>query len=385
VQYNVGVLGATGAVGRQMIAELESRGFPVSELRLFATRRSEGESLPFRGRALAVQGIAAAGAAELFSGLDLVLSSAGSGPIADLAPIAVHAGAVVVDNSSAFRMDDDVPLVVPEVNPGALAGHKGIIANPNCSTIQMVVVLKPIMDAAGLKRVVVSTYQSASGIGQKGVRELEEAARRRLDARASGRAGERPGPGSSGDGQAPETRPSPGEGAQATRPSGGEKRTAGLHPRVFPADIGFNLFPLIDRMEEGCHCREELKMVGETRKILDVPELPVSATTVRVPVFIGHGLALWLETERALSRTECMKVLRGRPEILVFDEMAGEPTPTPLDVEDDEKVRVGRVREDPCNKGCVMLWAVANNLRKGAATNAVQIAEALHARGLIRR
>jgi aspartate-semialdehyde dehydrogenase len=373
-----------------MIAELESRDFPVSELRLFATERSRGENLPFRGAAVAVQGVDPDGAPGLFSGLDLVLSSAGSGPIADLAPIAVRAGGVVVDNSSAFRMDDGVPLVVPEVNPGALAGHRGIIANPNCSTIQMVVVLKPLMDAAGLKRVVVSTYQSASGIGEKGVRELEEAARRRLDAMEAGRAGERRGAGGSAQARArgaasagadPGAEPPPSDVDQR----GADPRAAEGRSRAFPADIGFNLFPLIDRMEEGCHCREELKMVGETRKILDAPELPVSATTVRVPVFIGHGLALWLETERALSRGECLEVLRGRPEILVFDEMAGDATPTPLDVEEDEKVRVGRVREDPCNSGCVMLWAVANNLRKGAATNAVQIAEELHARGLIRR
>lgn len=374
MSYNVGVLGATGAVGRQMVEELGSRGFPVSELRLFATERSRGEKLPFRGEGVAVQGIDAARAAGLFSGLDLVLSSAGSGPIKDLAPAAVRAGAVVVDNSSAFRMDDGVPLVVPEVNPGALEAHLGIIANPNCSTIQMVVVLKPILDAAGLKRVVVSTYQSASGIGQKGVRELEEAARTRLALRASGPVGTPAEGASSGRAQAR------GETAPGTGPVAG-----GFQPKVFPADIGFNLFPLIDRMEEGCHCREELKMVNETRKILDAPGLPVSATTVRVPVFVGHGLALWLETERKLSRSRCLDVLRKEAAIMVFDEMSGDATPTPADVEGDEKVRVGRVREDPCNQSCVMLWAVANNLRKGAATNAVQIAEELHRRALIRR
>lgn len=340
MSYCVGVLGATGAVGRQMIEELDRRSFPVSELRLFATHRSQGERLRFKGRHVEVQGVDAASAAERFSGLDLILSSAGSGPSAEFSPIAVAAGAVVVDNSSAFRMDEDVPLVVPEVNPGALSGHKGLIANPNCSTIQMVVVLKPIMDALGLKRVVVSTYQAASGIGQKGVEELLAAAKARLE---------------------------------------GES----FEPEVFPADIGFNLFPLIDRMEKGCHCKEELKMVYETKKILDAPDLPVSATAVRVPVFVGHAIALWLETERSATRDECLEILRGGPGIVTFDEMKGEATPTPADVEDDTRVRVGRVREDPCNPGCVMLWAVANNLRKGAATNAVQIAEELHSRGLL--
>ncbi len=340
MSYRVGVLGATGAVGRQMIAELEGRGFPVSELRLLATSRSQGERLQFKGRPIEVQAVEARTAAERFSGLDLILSSAGSGPSAQFSPIAVAAGAVVVDNSSAFRMEEGVPLVVPEVNPGALAGHNGLIANPNCSTIQMVVVLKPIMDALGLRRVVVSTYQAASGIGQKGVEELRAAAKARLE-----------------------------DGA--------------FKPKVFPADIGFNLFPLIDRMEGGCHCKEELKMVYETKKILDAPDLPVSATTVRVPVFVGHALALWLETERGATRNECLEILREGPGIVTFDELSGEATPTPADVEDDARVWVGRVREDPCNAGCVMLWAVANNLRKGAATNAVQIAEELHSQRLI--
>jgi len=356
VSYSVGILGATGAVGRQMAEELEKRSLLVSAVRLFATRRSQGECLPFRGEILKVQGIDQANAAESFAGLNLILSSAGSGPSKELSPIAVKAGAVVIDNSSAFRMDDGVPLVVPEVNPEALEAHSGIIANPNCSTIQMVVVLKPIADAVGLKRVVVSTYQSASGIGHKGVEELEAATRDKL-------------------------------GEATLRPpcSSGEEDIVGgpFQPEVFPAHIGFNLFPLIDRMEDGCHVREEIKMVQETRKILGHADLPVSATTVRVPVRTGHGLALWLETERHISRDECLEALRAAPGILVFDEMAGEATPTPDDVLDDELVRVGRVREDPCNKNCVLLWAVGNNLRKGAATNTVQIAEEMVRRGLI--
>jgi aspartate-semialdehyde dehydrogenase len=338
--YSVGILGATGAVGRQMIEELETRNFPVSKLRLFATQRSQGQSVGFKGKAVEVEAIDAASARGLFAGIQILLSSAGSGPSKELSPIAVAAGAAVVDNSSAFRMDEGVPLVVPEINPEALDGHSGIIANPNCSTIQMVVALKPIMDAAGLKRVVVSTYQSVSGIGHKGVEELEKATRARQDQKS-------------------------------------------FDPRVFPANIGFNLFPLIDRMEDGCHCREEIKMVNETRKILGFPKLPVSATTVRVPVFVGHALALWVETGKHISRSKCLAALRGAPGIVVYDEMAGEATPTPLDVEGDELVRVGRVREDPCNKNCIMLWAVGNNLRKGAATNTVQIAEELVRRGLL--
>jgi aspartate-semialdehyde dehydrogenase len=338
--YSVGILGATGAVGRQMIEELEARDFPVSKLRLFATRRSQGQSVGFKEKAVEVEAIDAACARELFAGIQILLSSAGSGPSKELSPIAVAAGAAVVDNSSAFRMDENVPLVVPEINPEALDGHSGIIANPNCSTIQMVVALKPIMNAAGLKRVVVSTYQSVSGIGHKGVEELEKATRARQDQKS-------------------------------------------FDPQVFPANIGFNLFPLIDRMEDGCHCREEMKMVNETRKILDVPKLPVSATTVRVPVFVGHALALWVETGKHISRSKCLAALRGAPGVVVYDEMAGEATPTPLDVEGDELVRIGRVREDPCNKNCIMLWAVGNNLRKGAATNTVQIAEELVRRGLL--
>jgi aspartate-semialdehyde dehydrogenase len=340
VSYSVGILGATGAVGRQMIDELENRLFPVSKLRLFATQRSQGQSVPFKGEAVQVEAIDAAGAADSFAGLQVLLSSAGSGPSKELSPIAVKAGAVVVDNSSAFRMDEGVPLVVPEINPQALDGHSGIIANPNCSTIQMVMALKPIMDAAGLKRVVVSTYQSVSGIGHKGVEELEKATRARQESKA-------------------------------------------FKPQVFPANIGFNLFPLIDRLEDGCHCREEIKMVQETRKILGRAGLPVSATTVRVPVPTGHSLALWMETERRMSRDQCISALREAPGLLVFDEMKGDATPTPDCVIDDEIIRVGRVREDPSNRNCIMLWAVGNNLRKGAATNTVQIAEELTRRGLI--
>ncbi len=338
--YAVGILGATGAVGRRMAVELEKRDFPVSELRCFATGRSQGETLKFKDESIRVRAVTPSSAGKSFSGLDLLFASAGSGASLDLSPEAVRAGAVVVDNSSAFRMDDGVPLVVPEVNAGDLAGHKGIVANPNCSTIQMVVALKPIREAAGLKRVVASTYQSVSGIGHKGVEELRSAARARL---------------------------------------GSEE----FVPEVFPADIGFNLFPLIDRMEEGCHCKEEIKMVNETRKILGAPELPVSATTVRVPVFVGHAIALWVETREKLSRAGCIDALRGKLHIVVFDEMAGEATPTPADVADDDRVLIGRVREDSANKNCLMLWVVANNLRKGAATNAVQIAEELHARGLL--
>jgi aspartate-semialdehyde dehydrogenase len=354
--YSVGIIGATGAVGRQMIEELATRKLLFSDVRPFATRRSQDELLSFGGEILKVQTIDPASAADSFAGLNLVLSSAGKGPIKELAPIAVEAGAVVIDNSSAFRMDEKVPLVVPEVNPEALEGHSGIVANPNCSTIQMVVVLKPIFEAVGIKRVVVSTYQSASGIGHKGVEELEAAAMDKL-----------------------------GVGTLKPPCSVGEEETAaaGFEPVVFPANIGFNLFPLIDRMEEGCHVREEIKMVNETRKILGAPDLPVSATTVRVPVFVGHALALWIETEKKLSRDECIDVMRDAPGVVAFDEMAGEATPTPLDVEEDEMVRVGRMREDPCNENCIMLWAVGNNLRKGAATNTVQIAEEMAKRGLL--
>jgi aspartate-semialdehyde dehydrogenase len=364
LSYSVGIVGATGAVGREMAHQLELRALPVSELRLFASRRSHGRLLPFAGKEISVRGMEisadtdAAALAEQFAGLNIVLLSAGGTVSKTVSPAAAEAGAVAIDNSSAFRMEDDVPLVVPEVNPRAVEGHKGIIANPNCSTIQMVVALKPIMDAAGLKRVVVSTYQSASGIGEKGSTELEHAAAAALR---------------SGRGTSHARRDDPKAPADTFR------------PLVFPKDIGFNLFPLIDRMEEGCHCREELKMVFESRKILEAPDLPVSATSVRVPVFVGHSLSLWLETETKLGREECLEALRSAPGLVVFDEMRGEPTPTPRDVAEEDRVWIGRVREDPCNERCLMLWAVANNLRKGAATNAVQIAEELVSRGLLEK
>jgi len=449
VSYSVGIVGATGAVGREMLRRLDLRAFPVSELRLFATPHSQGQELSFKGKRVPVRGIDTGpgasdemtgelsdrertgshgdrGAAieEQFTGLDLVLLSAGGSASKLLSPAAAKAGAVAVDNSSAFRMDHNVPLVVPEVNPAALEGHSGIIANPNCSTIQMVVALKPIMDAVGLNRVVVATYQSASGAGQKGSDELEKTARVRLGAMATQRspgrresfetqgsggparedltkpASEQPadsesetqsrqGPGAptaNGGLSAPPSRQASGfnrlsDNAEAGEPS--SHPASASEPGVFPRDIGFNLFPLIDRMEEGCHCREEIKMVRESRKILNEPDLAVSVTTVRVPVFVGHALAMWIETRDGLGREECLEVLRAAPGLVVFDEMRGEATPTPHDVADDDRVWVGRVREDPCSERCLMLWVVANNLRKGAATNAVQIAEGLASRGLL--
>jgi aspartate-semialdehyde dehydrogenase len=445
----VGIVGATGAVGREMLRQLELREFPVSDLRLFATPRSNGQELSFKGEKVSVRGIDVGPAAsdeetgELldrgrtgshgdpgaaiegrFAGLDLVLLSAGGSVSKLLSPAAAKAGAVAIDNSSAFRMDHHVPLVVPEVNPGALEGHRGIVANPNCSTIQMVVALKPIMDAVGLNRVVVATYQSASGAGQKGSDELEKAARGKLIAmvppgfpagretlgmRRSGS----PAPNgfTKPDSEQPpdsgfETQSRKGHGALSANGGASDpspRRASGLNglsdkaqsdakgspsasapePAVFPRDIGFNLFPLIDRMEDGCHCREEIKMVRESRKILNEPDLAVSVTTVRVPVFVGHALAMWIETRDGLGREECLEVLRSAPGLVVLDEMSGEATPTPNDVADDDRVWIGRVREDPCGERCLMLWVVANNLRKGAATNAVQIAEELASRGLL--
>ncbi len=330
----VAVVGATGVVGREFLLILEERQFPVSEVRLYASGRSAGEALLFRGREVVVQNLAQAD----FKGVDLVLSSPGAAVSREFAPRAVAAGAVVVDNSSAFRMEPDVPLVVPEVNPEAARRHRGIIANPNCSTIQLVVVLWPIHRAFGLRRVVVSTYQAVSGAGHKAMEELMSQCVALLN----------------------------------QRPVRIEK---------FPHQIAFNVLPHIDVFEEDGSTREEAKVVRESRKIMGLPDLRIVVTAVRVPVMNGHSEAVYVETERPCSPQAVREVLAAAPGLVVYDDPAEAAYPMPLLASGRDEVFVGRIRRDASVENGVALWVCADNLRKGAALNAVQIAEVLERGG----
>ncbi len=331
-QYNVAVVGATGAVGEQMREVLEERQFPVGELRLLASERSAGQFLPFQGRQLPVQVLNE----DSFKEIDVGLFSAGGSVSAEFAPLAVAAGAVVVDNSATFRMEPDIPLVVPEVNAKEIANYKtrGIVANPNCSTIQLVVALKPIHDAARIKRVVVSTYQSVSGAGRKAMDELSQ----QVAALFNGRE---------------------------------------IKKEKFPHQIAFNCIPHIDVFLESGYTKEEWKMINETRKILGEPNLPVTATTVRVPVFLSHSESVNVETYVKLSAAETKRILREAPGVIVADEPENNDYPTPIDAAGTDATYVGRIREDDSVVNGLNLWVVSDNLRKGAALNAVQIAEIL--------
>ncbi|RMG14024.1 MAG: aspartate-semialdehyde dehydrogenase [Deltaproteobacteria bacterium] len=335
--YVVAVCGATGAVGREMVEVLAERDFPVRSLRLFASERSEGEKIAFRGQEVEVRRLTE----DAFEGVDLALFSAGSEVSRHFAPIAARSGAVVVDNSSAWRMDPEVPLVVPEVNPEDLAGYeaKGIVANPNCSTIQLVVALSPLHRAAGLTQVRVSTYQSVSGAGQKGIEELSEQTRRLFN-------------------------------------------SLDVEARCFPHRIAFNLIPQIDVFEDSGYTREEMKMVRETRKILHAPDLPVSATCVRVPVFFGHSESVALSTREPLAPETAREILAAAPGVKVLDAPEEQVYPMPLLASGDDATLVGRIRRDLIDPNGLELFVVADNVRKGAATNAVQIAECLAAEHL---
>jgi len=334
--YRAAVAGATGVVGRAILTVLAEREFPLRKLRLLATERSRGTAVSFRGETLRVE-VAGPGA---FAGMDIVFFAVGTEASKVLVPLAREEGAVCIDKSNAFRMDPLVPLVVPEVNAGSLRGHRGIVASPNCSTIQMVVALKPLADAAGLKRVVVATYQSVSGSGRGGLVELDQQVRAIV--------------------------------------AGGE---AGV--LFYTRQIAFNLIPHIDRFGPDGYTGEECKMINETRKILAMPDLPVTATCVRVPVAVGHAEAVNIETKRKLSRDEAWRVLSAAKGIVLMDGPDEGTYPTPLDAAGRDEVFVGRVREDPSVENGLDLWVVADNLRKGAATNAVQIAESLAAGGLL--
>jgi aspartate-semialdehyde dehydrogenase len=332
----VAVVGATGAVGPVVLEVLAERGFPAAEVVAFASARSAGSRVPFAGGELEVRELHE----DSFDGFDLALFSAGGSTSKRYAPAAVARGCVVVDKSSAFRMDPGVPLVVPEVNPEALDGHRGIVSNPNCSTIQLVAVLKPLHDAAGLAHVTVATYQAVSGTGANAVRELRDQSRALLA----------------------------GEPAAAS---------------VYPHQIAFNVLPHCDAFE-GDSTTEETKLVNETHKILGDPDIPISSTCVRVPVWRGHSEAVWVETHEPLGAERARALLREAPGVRVVDDPAASAYPLPSAAAGTDDVLVGRIRGDASRRNGLSLFVVADNLRKGAATNGVQIAELLVGRGLVR-
>ena len=329
---NIAIAGATGAVGREFLKLMEARDFPINNLKLLASERSVGKKLEFCGEQIAVEELTP----KSFQGVDLAFFSAGKGRSREFVRHAVDAGTVVIDNSSAFRMDPDVPLVVPEINPHMAFKHNGIIANPNCSTIQMVVALNPLHKAATINRVVVSTYQSTSGAGAKGMRELLKQTQAWVN-------------------------------------------NEPLEVSAFPAQIAFNLFPHVDVFLENGYTREEMKMVNETRKIMDAPEMGISATCVRVPVLRAHSEAVWIETERKLTPQEAREILEKAPGIVVKDEPVAGGYPMPWDVDETVETYVGRIREDFSHPRGLAFWVVADQLYKGAALNSIQIAEVIAA------
>jgi aspartate-semialdehyde dehydrogenase len=328
--YVVAVVGATGAVGTEMIEVLEERKFPVTRLVPLASTRSAGGMVTFEGNEVLIEVLTK----DSFAGVDIALFSAGAELSREFAPIAVKAGAVVIDNSAAWRMAPEVPLVVPEVNAHDIQRHKGIIANPNCSTIQMVVALKPLHDQARIKRIVVTTFQSVSGTGKEAMDELMAECQDLLSFKEAS-------------------------------------------PKVYPYQIAFNCLPQIDDFLPSGYTKEEMKMVHETRKIMGDQSIHVTATTVRVPVYVGHSEAINIETERKLSANDARAILSTAPGVLLYDDPAHKIYPMPLEVAGKDEVYVGRVREDESIANGLNLWVVADNLRKGAALNAVQIAEHL--------
>ena len=327
---SVAIAGATGLVGRQFISILEERDFPISSLRLLASERSEGKVMQFKGRAVVVERLHE----NSFEGVDIVLFSAGSGVSRKFSPIAAACGAVVVDNSKAFRMEENVPLVVPEVNAGDVFRHQGIIANPNCSTIQLVVALDPIHRVNPIKRVIVDTYQSVSGAGGAGVQELE--------------------------GQT--------SAAVAGKEAGAQK---------MPHPIAFNVIPEIDTYLDNGYFNEEWKIVQETRKIMHAPEMAISATAVRVPVYVSHSEAVHLELTDPMEPQEIREILSQAPGVQVIDNPAAHEYPLPASTAGTDDVFIGRIRKDASHPSGIAMWVVADNVRKGAALNTIQIAEVL--------
>ena len=336
-KLTVAVVGATGAVGREMLKTLHERNFPATEVIAFASARSAGTKVPYGDDELVVRELKE----DVFTGIDLAIFSAGGGTSEKFAPHAAAAGCVVVDNSSAWRMDDRCPLVVPEVNPQHLDAHNGIIANPNCSTIQMVVALKPLHDAATITRVVVSTYQAVSGTGQKAIAELETQVRQMFNM---------------------------------------------MEPdvNVYPHRIAFNILPHIDVFLDNDYTKEEMKMVHETVKIFDDDRVKVTATCARVPVFYGHSESVNIQTEKKLTAQQARAILAQAPGVQVYDNPKEKMYPMPIDAAGEDMTFVGRIREDETIPNGLNMWIVADNIRKGAALNAVQIAEVLLERDLMR-
>jgi aspartate-semialdehyde dehydrogenase len=331
-QYNVAVVGATGAVGNEMVATLEQRKFPVKKLTLLASARSVGKTLEYNGQDVDVQELKE----DSFKGIDIGLFSAGGSISEKFAPIAAASGCVVIDNTNAWRMDPDVPLVVPEVNEHAIKDYtkKGIIANPNCSTIQMVVVLKPLHDAAKIKRVIVSTYQAVSGTGKKAIDELEKQVLAIYNSRP-------------------------------------------IETKVYPYQIAFNCLPQIDVFLDNAYTKEEMKMVRETKKIMEDDAIQVTATTVRVPVFYGHSESVNIEFEKDLSPDKARSILKKAPGVKVVDNPSKKLYPLAIHAAGRDETFVGRIRRDESIPHGLNMWIVADNIRKGAALNAVQIAEIL--------
>ncbi|NOQ63700.1 MAG: aspartate-semialdehyde dehydrogenase [Methyloprofundus sp.] len=332
-KYNIAIVGATGAVGEAMISILEDRKFPVDKVYALASARSAGKRIPFNGSNLVVEDLAGFD----FSKVQIGLFSAGSSISAEYAPKAAAAGCVVIDNTSEFRYDEDIPLVIPEVNPASIAEHtkRGIIANPNCSTIQMLVALKPIYDAVGIERVNVCTYQAVSGSGKEGVEEVV---------------------------------------AQTAQLLNGKP----IETSVYPKQIAFNVLPQIDVFMDNGYTKEEMKMVWETKKIMGDDSIEVNPTAVRVPVFFGHSEALHIETRDKISVEKVREILAAAPGITVLDERADGGYPTAVtESSGNDDVFVGRIREDISHPKGIDLWVVADNVRKGAALNSVQIAEEL--------
>jgi aspartate-semialdehyde dehydrogenase len=331
-EFTVAVVGATGAVGNEMVATLEQRKFPVKSLRLLASEKSIGKTLTYKGAEIPVDELKE----DSFKGVEIGLFSAGGSISQKFAPIAWQSGCVVVDNTSAWRMDPDVPLVVPEVNAHAIKDYKnkGIIANPNCSTIQMVVALKPLHDAAKIKRIVVSTYQAVSGTGKKAIHELETQVMDLFNSRE-------------------------------------------ITKKVYPHQIAFNCLPHIDVFIENGYTKEEMKMVNETKKILEDDSIRVTATTVRVPVFYGHSESVNVEFERPLSPDEARNLLKKAPGVIVADDPGKNIYPLAIYAAGKDETFVGRIRKDESIENGLNMWVVSDNIRKGAALNAVQIAEIL--------
>ncbi len=331
-KYNVAVVGATGAVGNEMVSTLEERNFPVAQLKLLSSKRGAGTRIEFKGKYYTAEILDE----NSFKDIDIGLFSAGGSVSEKFAPIAGKAGCVVIDNTSAWRMDPEVPLVVPEVNAHAIARYpqKNIIANPNCSTIQMVVALKPIHDAARIKRIVVSTYQAVSGTGKRAIKELE---------------------------------------SQVLAIYNQQE----IKKEVYPHQIAFNCLPHIDVFFDNGYTKEEMKMVNETKKIMEDDSIRVTATTVRVPVFYGHSESVNIETEKKITANEVREILSKAPGVIVVDNPKKFEYPLAIDAAGKDETFVGRIREDESIPNGINMWIVADNIRKGAALNAVQIAEIL--------